>query len=233
MQETAAQPLSELIRRFSDFFPALAAGLLVLLIGVVAGWVAKRAVVQLLTWLRLDRVAGRAGWASALGKGDVRAALYELLGTVTMVVVVLFFLSDGLRRWDLGEGARVIDGFVFYLPNLALVALIAILGTLAAGALSTRLQWGLQQEGFRHARLMARALKASLLILVAALTLWQLQLARQLVLAAFIILFGSAGVAFAIAVGVGSAKGIQRGWEEVFEKTAGTTPDADGRDGHR
>ena len=51
-----------------------------------------------------------------------------------------------------------------------------------------------------------------------ALALWQLSFAREIVLAAFLIAFGAIGVAFAIAVGLGAAKAIQRALESAFEK---------------
>lgn len=218
MQSQTTQPLRELLQRFSDFLPTLAGGLLMLAAGVALGWVFKRAIVRLLTWLRLDRLAGRVGWRTAFGKGDVRAALYELLGNVGMVVVVLLFLDDTLKRWGLAALARVIDSLVFYLPNLGLVGLIVTAGVVIANGLSARIAEGLEEEGFAHARLLAKSLKGVLLALVAALGLWQLGFARQIVLAAFLIAFGSAGVAFALAVGIGSAGAIQRGWEIVLEK---------------
>ncbi len=37
-------------------------------------------------------------------------------------------------------------------------------------------------------------------------------------LAAFLIGFGAIGVAFALAVGVGSARAIQRAWDSMFDK---------------
>ena len=218
MQGQTTQPLRELLQRFSDFLPALTSGLLVLAAGVALGWVFKRAIVRLLTWLRLDRLAGRVGWRTAFGKGDVRAALYELLGNVGMFVVVLLFLDETLKRWGLAALARVIDGLVFYLPNLGLVALIVTAGVVISNGLSARVADGLEEEGFAHARLFAKSLKGALLALVAALGLWQLEFARQIVLAAFLIAFGSVGVAFALAVGIGSAGAIQRAWEIVLEK---------------
>jgi len=218
MQSQTTQPLRELLQRFSDFLPTLTSGLLVLAAGVALGWVFKRAIVRLLTWLRLDRLAGRVGWRTAFGKGDVRAALYELLGNVGMFVVVLLFLDETLKRWGLAALARVIDGLVFYLPNLGLVALIVTAGVVISNGLSARVADGLEEEGFAHARLFAKSLKGALLALVAALGLWQLEFARQIVLAAFLIAFGSVGVAFALAVGIGSAGAIQRAWEIVLEK---------------
>jgi amino acid transporter len=69
--------------------------------------------------------------------------------------------------------------------------------------------------------IVARGLKAALLAIVGALGLWQLDFAREIVMAAFIISFGAAGVAFAVAVGLGSARAIQHGWEVLFEKRKG------------
>jgi hypothetical protein len=60
--------------------------------------------------------------------------------------------------------------------------------------------------------------REALLALVAALGLWQLEFAREVVLAAFLIAFESVGVAFALAVGIGSARAIERGWEIVFRR---------------
>jgi Mechanosensitive ion channel, conserved TM helix len=221
MQGTTPVPLEGIVRQFWGFLPSLTAGLLVLGAGLACGWLLKRAIVRLLVWLRLDRLAGRVGWRAAFGKGDVRAELYELLGNVGMAVVVLLFLDETLKRWGLTALARVIDGLVFYLPNLGLVALIVAVGVVVSNGLSTRVADGLREEGFAHARLLGKTLKGALLSLVAALALWQLEFARQIVLGAFLIAFGSVGVAFALAVGIGSAKAIQRGWEIVLEKRKG------------
>lgn len=216
MQGQTTQPLRELVHRLTDFLPTLAGGLLMLAAGVALGWILKRAVVRLLVWLRLDRLAGRVGWRAAFGKGDVRGSLYELLGNVAMFVVVLLFLDDTLKRWGLAALARVIDSLVFYLPNIGLVALIVTAGVVISNGLSVRVAEGLEEEGIAHGRLVAKSLKGALLALVGTLGLWQLEFARQVVLAAFLIAFGSVGVAFALAIGIGSAKAIEHGWEIVL-----------------
>jgi hypothetical protein len=76
----------------------------------------------------------------------------------------------------------------------------------------------LEEEEVGYARLLAKGLKAMLLAVVAALALWELDFARQIVLSGFVIAFGAMGVAFALAVGLGSARAIQRGWDELLEK---------------
>ncbi len=218
MQQQDSGALAEFVRRVTEYLPTLAAGLLVVALGVVVGWVVKRLVVRILTWLRLDRLAGRVGWRAAMGKGDVRAALYELVGNIAFIIVVLIFLDNALQILGLLVLSRLLDSVVFYLPNLGVVAAIAVAGLVIANVLSQRLEDALEEEEIEHARLIAKLLKGALYAIVGALVLWQLGFARQIVLASFLIMFGAVGVAFAVAVGVGSAKAVQGGWEGLFAK---------------
>lgn len=216
LQGQLAGPFAGFTQRLSDYLPSLAVGLLLLALGVAAGWVVKRAVIRILIWLRLDRLGGRVGWRAAFGKGDVRAALYNLLGGIAMLLVILIFLDNALQILGLTVLSRMVDDLVFYLPNLGLVALIVGTGILLANVLAERGEDILEEEEFEHARLLAKILKGVLLSVVGAIALWQLNIAREIVLSAFLIAFGAMGVAFAVGVGLGSAGAIQRGWEALF-----------------
>jgi len=218
MPPLTSQPLSNLWIGFSDFLPALASGLLVIAVGIVLGWLAKRTVVRTLVWLRLDRLASRVGWRAGFSKGDVRAALYDAVGNLVFLAIVLIFVDDALNRWGLLAISRVIDTLVFYLPNVALVALVLVVGIVLSNALAARVVDTLQEEGIGRPRLVGKAVKAALLGIVCALALWQLRFAREIVLATFLIAFGSVGVAFAIGAGLGMARAIQEGLTQTFQK---------------
>jgi hypothetical protein len=218
MQSQELSPLEGLFHSVSEYLPTLAAGVLILALGVAAGWVAKRTLIRVLMWLRLDRLGGRYGWKSAFGKGDVRAALYNILGNVTMLLVFLIFLDDALQTLRLQVLSRMLDQVVFFLPRLALAAFIAGVGLGLANLSAVRIEDALEEEHFTHARLLGRMSKGVLLSIIGALAVWELGLAHEIVLAAFLIAFGAIGVAFAVAVGLGSAGAIQRGWQDLFEK---------------
>lgn len=213
-----AQPLSDLWSQAIAFLPTLAGGFLMVGVGLVSGWLAKRAVVRTLVWLRLDRLAGRVGWRAAFAKGDVRGALYNLVGNLVMFLVVLIFLDDALNRWGLTALSEILLALIVYLPNLALVSLIVGVGFLISGSLEARVSETLAEEGVVRARVIGKAVKGAVLTLVFALALWQLQFAREIVLAAFLICFGSIGVAFALGVGLGTAKAIQQGTSNLFRQ---------------
>ena len=201
MQGQPITPASEYLAKLSAYLPTFTNGLLVLALGIALGWVVKRAIVRVLIWLRLDRLASRVGWRAAFGKG-----------------VILFFLDNALQIWGLTVLFRFVDGLVFYLPNLLLVALIVGAGMLVSNMVSDRIEAALDEEGFAHARLLGRVARAALLTVVGALALWELRFAQQIVLVAFLVIFGAIGVAFAVAVGIGSARAVEHGWLALFEK---------------
>lgn len=218
METQSVGPLNDFAKTVISYLPTLAGGLVVLALGVVVGWVVKRMVVRILIWLRLDRLGGRAGWRAAFGKGDVRAALYNLLGTVAMIMVILIFLDNALQILGLSVVSRVIENLVVYLPTLGMVILILLVGILLSNLVAERTEDALEDEEFAHAGILAKILRGLLLALVTTIALWELGLARQVVLSAFLVVFGALGLGTALALGLGSAPAIQRGWEALFKK---------------
>ncbi len=220
MQGQTQGTLDQLAQQFSEYVPTLAAGLFVLGVGLLIGWLTKRLVVRVLVFLRLDRLAGgRSPWRAAMGKGDVRDAVYGVLGTLAGLVVVLVFLDNAFQIWGLQVLSRMTDQLIFYLPTLILAGIIVGLGLVLANMLSRRIQAVLEAEGIPRASLVAGFAKTALVSVVGALGLWELDFAREIVLSAFLIGFGAIGVAFALAVGLGSAKAIQQGWSAVLGGT--------------
>ncbi len=216
MEDQAPTALENLIAQFSAYMPTFIAGLFVLLLGVAVGLVARRLTISLLIWLRLDRLGSRVGWRSVLSKGDLRAALYNGAGDVALVLVVLVFLDNAFEIWGLSVLHEMLTGVVVYLPNIAVVAFILGAGLMLADVVAQRTRAGLREEGVPRARLLSRIAKAIVQAIVVALALWQLDFAREIVLAAFLIGFGALGVSFALAVGIGSSKAIQGGWEALL-----------------
>lgn len=218
MQSPDAPLIAGFEQRVLDYLPTLTAGLIVLALGVLVGWLAKRAIVRALVWLRLDRLGGQRAWRAAFNKGDVRSALYSVVGNVAMALIVLVFLDNALQIWGLTVLSRMIDSLLVYLPNVGLVILIVSVGVVLANTLAGRVEAALEEEEIGRAGLLAKLFKTALLAVVGALALWELDFAREIVLAAFLITFGALGVAFAVAAGLGGARAIQRALERYFDQ---------------
>ena len=221
-----AENVRNLLDGVSGYLPTLVAGLAILAVGIVAGWIVQRAVIRVLVWLRLDRLGGRFGWRAALGRGDTRAALYRVAGSIAMVLVILIFLDNAVAVMGLTVLSRLLDQMIGYLPRVAVAFVIVAVGLALARAAGERVERALEDEEFPRARLAGKICRAAVVIVVAALTLWELDFARQIVLAGFVLAFGSVAVAFALGVGLGSVRAIQKGWEGLLEPDSDSDSDS-------
>jgi RsiW-degrading membrane proteinase PrsW (M82 family) len=112
----------------------------------------------------------------------------------------------------------MMEQVLVYLPTLVLSGIIVGLGLALGSAVARRVEQTLDREGAPRAALMGGLAKAAILAVVGALALWELNFGREIVLAAFLIGFGAIGVAFALAVGLGTASAIRAGWEIMLQR---------------
>jgi len=171
-----------------EFLPKLLSGLLLLLIGWAVAWVAKRVVIQLMILLRMERFLVRFRWGGAFGKADIRYGLYNLVGNVVFLLVLLTFLDFTLLVWDMQALSGQLGGIILFLPRLVKAALIALLGWyLAKGsghAIATRTFRG--DPG--HATLASWFVRLSLLLVFGGMALYEVDVARPILMIAFSIL---------------------------------------------
>jgi Mechanosensitive ion channel, conserved TM helix len=210
------------------FLPALVSGLLVLVVGLLVSWLTAKIAVRILIWLRLHRVVERWRWGRALGKGDLRHALYTLIGGLAGGFTFLVFLNRALVLWQLTVLSRLLERIVLLVPDLLLAALIITVGSGVAAVAARSVRRALFEEGMTHATLAALIVRAAILVLTFAITLIQLNIAPTLVLWAFLIAFGSMAVTMVLAVGLGSRRAVESIWEGVLKGTRGEAGDGTG-----
>jgi hypothetical protein len=234
MTDQPLHSLRDALGAIVDFLPALVSGLLVLVVGLLAAWLVARIVVRVLTWLRLHRVVERFRWGRAFGKGDVRHALYSLVGGLAGTFTFLVFLNRALVLWQLTVLSQLLERLVLLVPDLLLAAVILAVGAALAGLAARSARRALYEEGLARATLAARLVRAAILVLTFAIALIQLHVAPALVLWAFLIAFGSLALTIALAVGLGSRRAVELFWEGILARhraPAAEPPQREG-DGH-
>ena len=110
----------------------IAAGLLLVVVGVVAAWFAKRLTIQICIMLRLHRLLAAFRWARGLSRTDVRLSLFSVLGSVTGFVVFLVFLNAAFAAMRLAVVSDLVQGLVLVFPRLVLAGVIFGVGWLVS-----------------------------------------------------------------------------------------------------
>lgn len=106
------------------FIPKFFAGLIVLLIGIILGLLLKQVIVGLFKALKLEKLLKRYGVPQL--KDEMVWA--NIFGEIVRWFVIIVFLIPTADIWGLPRIITVLNDFLFYLPNVFVAAVIALVG---------------------------------------------------------------------------------------------------------
>ena len=210
------EPFREVFSGFKRFAPNMLAMLTILIGGLVFARIVRLLLRKALTALSFDAWSDRMGFTVMMRKGDLWTKPAEVVVRVVFWFLVIFTLMIGLGALKVQAIDNLVAQFFLYLPRVFSSIIILILGYLAAGFLSRTVLIALVNSGYHYAKLLAEAVRLLLIVLILAMALEQLQVAPNIVVAAFSIIFGGIVIALAISFGVGGIDAARR----IIEKGA-------------
>jgi len=218
------EPLNEIVQKLSMFLPNLLAMLVILILGILAARVLRMLLVRLLKAIDFDSWSDRMGVTSILRKGDLWAKPSIALGAIFFWVLLIVVLMTGMSALKVGAIDQLVNQFFLYLPRAFSAMVILLVGYVLAGFVSRAVLIAAVNSGYHYAKLLAKAIRILLTVLILAMVLEELKVAPGIVLAAFSILFGGIVIALAIAFGVG---GIEAAKRMIERETAEQRTEAD------
>ncbi|MBZ5587414.1 MAG: hypothetical protein LAO05_02545 [Acidobacteriia bacterium] len=198
------------------FLPGLLAALLILALGVVIGLLVRVLARRTLTIARFDRFCESTGLTMILGRADVRAAPSALVASLLFWIVLASFLMVGASALRVDVINRLIAEFFLYLPRIVAALGIVLVGFLFANFLSRAALLAAVNANVPSPRAIGLVVKLLITVLALAMALEQLEIARSIVLAAFIIAFGAVMLGMALAFGLGGRDVARRVLERQF-----------------
>jgi hypothetical protein len=212
------EPLREVGLIFWRFIPSFLAMLVIVIAGLIAAWIVKRAFLLFSRAIQLDTWSDRMGFTALLRKGDLWIKPSEAVGSLLFWLLFIATTMASLRALRLATLDKLVSQFFLYLPRVFSVILILVFGYILTGFIGRAVLIAAVNSGYRYAKLIAEAVKNLLLVLILAMTLEQLRVAPGIVIAAFSIIFGGIVLALAIAFGVGGIDSARRMIEKEQEK---------------
>ncbi|HKK19846.1 MAG TPA: hypothetical protein VJ983_00110 [candidate division Zixibacteria bacterium] len=210
MHKTLQEQLSGLSEQIIGFLPSLLAGIALVLLGWVLGWVCKRVIIQLAYILRLDRFLVRSRWRDDFAKGDVRFGLYNFLGNIAFFIIFIIFLDNAFHVWQLTVFYNLLETGIYFIPKAVAGLAIFGIGWLIASSAERAVRRGLHRESIPRAPLLSRFVKAVLLLLFSAMALVELDIARQVVLIGFATIFITLGILTVVLAAIGGKDFVQK-----------------------
>lgn len=202
-REAMIDAFRDTTKRIALFLPNLLAMMTLLMIGIVAGWIAKALLLRILRAFRFDPLCERWGLSQALAKAGVKRPASQLVGRLAFWVIFLLFAFMGIDALNLPAAANFTTIALRFLPQLLTALLLLLAGWLLANFLAQGALIAAVNAQLQGARLIANLIRWGVLIFTAATVLTQLGIAKEIVVAAFSITFGGVILALALAFGLG------------------------------
>jgi hypothetical protein len=200
------------------YLPNLFAGILLVVIGWFLGWFLKRIIIRVAVLLRLERLLTRIRWGEDFSKADVRYGFYNFLGNIAFFIIFMIFLDNAFRTWKLTVLSDLLEKIIYFFPKIVLALAIFGIGWLIASWAAKSALKALHREDIPRASLIARLIKAVLIMLFSAMALVELDIARQVVIIGFVTIFVTSGILMIVVTVIGGKEFIRKIKKSLEEK---------------
>lgn len=219
LKELVVTPVKGMLAQVGVYVSSLAAVVLVLLVGWIVANVVKNLVNRILDVLQVDTYAERVGVDKIFAKGGIKYSVSELIGVLSYWVVILISLviAVGVVNQN-GQAAGLLNTIVLYIPRVISAVFILIVGLFFATFVSTAIQTAAANAGVDQATLLGRLSQAVLIVFTFDIALRQIQIDIRGIENAVMILLASAGLALALAFGLGCKDIAGRLTQEFLDK---------------
>ncbi len=226
MLETMKAILEGVLDRLSDsvvthLAPMLAAVVIVLgayIVAVTLRWL----ICRIFKGLAIDKFLRQSGFAVMLApSGHLRAT--RLVAETVFWAVLLGGFLVGLSVFKSDIITQVVQRIIFLLPKLLVAGLLLLAGAWLSRYLSrSTLVWAVN-EGLPSARRLATAVRVITIFITVVVAADQLDFARNVFLAAFLILVGGTVLTASLALGIGGSSSVRQFLQSRQEQSGETS----------
>jgi len=178
-------------------------------------------VIKLLKVIQFDAASEKSGLADVLRKGGIKNTLSELIGGLIYWIIMLLVFMTALNALGMTVVASLLDKVILYIPNVIVAIFILSLGIFFASIVGSIVMTSSMNAGIKQAKLLSQLTQTVIVIFAIVMTLEQLNIAVSIINTTVSVLLGSAGLAFALAVGLGSKDIAGKLMQELVDKLKG------------
>jgi hypothetical protein len=225
-EQTILDPLQELGRQAVVSLSSLMGMLILVLLGLMIGWLAKEVVFRVLRMVRFDRLCDRLGIAGEIEQLGLARSCSYLAGQIAQGLIVLTALLAGLNAMRSQWTQNLVERFFLYLPHLMAALIILLVGALISRFVGRSVLIAAVNARMPSARLLSALTRFFVMALTIVASLDELGIGRTTIIVTFAILFGGLVTAAAIAFGLG-ARDLAR---DLLQSQFRPAPKSEGED---
>ena len=216
IQDIVSDSIGAFLNGIGDFLPNILAAVFILFVGWIIARVFKAGVGRILRTIKFPMLAERAGIDGFLKTGGVKQTSTDLLAVLVYWLVMLIVLVTAVNALRLEMASELLSQIMRYIPNIIVAVIVLVVGLYAANFVAGLVRTTAANAGIAEAEIVAALARYALIIFTFAIALNQLGIGEGIVANGFLILFGAACLAGALAVGLGSRDVVNRYMNKRF-----------------
>ena len=165
--------------------PQLLAGIVLFIIGWIVARFLRKGMIKLFKLVRLDALAEKAGIESFLIKGGAQCTVVNVLANLIYWFLMFALTMAVLHSFGLDAAKELFNKILLYIPNIVVALLVLVFGTLFAKFVQGALFTYLSNIRISGAEFISNIVYWAILFLVIFITLQQLSLGGEILIAAF------------------------------------------------
>lgn len=218
IQDIIQDSITAFTRGIVGVLPNILAAIVILIVGWIIAKVLKVWSGRLLKVVKFPTLTKRAGIDEFLAKGAIKQSPSDVVGVLVYWLVMLIVLMTAINALGLEVASELLNQILLYIPNIIVAVIVVTVGLYAANFIAALVRTAAANAGIEEAGLVAALSRWALIIFTLALALDQLRIGRDIVSYGFLIIFGAAALAAALAVGLGAREVVGGYLSERFGK---------------
>jgi hypothetical protein len=210
-----AEPIKEMLTKAAAFIPNLLGALVILIVGWMIAKLVKALANKILSVLRFDALAHKAGISKILIKGGVKLTAGQILSALVYWLVMIMVLIMVVNALGLTVASQLLDGLLSYIPRVISAIFVLVIGLFLGTLVSGIVRTAAINANLPQPELLSGISQYAIVIFAFMISLGQLGIATILVNTTFNILFGAICLALALAFGLGGKDAAARYIEEL------------------
>lgn len=204
--------------------PAIINSVIILLAGWLLAHVTKWLVYKTCKFAGIDKISEKTAVHRFLEHRGFKNGFAGLTASLFFWLIMLIVLVKFFNLLGLDTVSGLLEQAVQFIPNLLVACVILIVGFYLADFLSGLAIGTLEESKYEHPEMLGRIIFYSISFFTLAIALTQIGIGETLITNVVSILFGSVGLAFAIAFGLGGKEWAQKVISKYFGGNGESTP---------
>jgi hypothetical protein len=204
---------------FVSFVPSLLGAIILFFVGWILGAIIGKAIAQVITALKVDKLFESAGANTFMEKAGLRLNVGGFVGGIVKWFIIVVFLMASLQIIGLTQVNDFLrEAVLYYLPKVIVASFVLVIATVIADAMQKLINASAKAVNIRSANMLGSVTKYAIWVFAFIIALSELGIATAFMQILFTGFIAALAIALGLAFGLGGKEAASRTIDHLSDR---------------